>query len=85
MRVPAGSAALRLAPDGSAEQVNQALFGEPVTVFDRDGEWAYVQLGHRSLCRLDAAGRASRATRLAGSRTHRVPVLRTFIYERAGA
>ena len=45
MRVAAGSAALRREPDGSAEQVNQALFGEPVRVLEREGEWAYVQLG----------------------------------------
>ncbi len=50
MRVAAGSAALRRVPDGSAEQVNQALFGEPVRVFERmtdkeGSEWAYIQLG----------------------------------------
>jgi hypothetical protein len=80
MRVSAGSAALRLKPDGSAEQVNQALFGEPVTVFARDGEWAYVQLsldryvGWMRLASLGPSGREA---------THRVRVLRTFLYERA--
>jgi cell wall-associated NlpC family hydrolase len=78
MRVSAGSAALRLKPDGSAEQVNQALFGEPVTMFAHDGEWAYVQLGldryvgWMRLASLQTAGREP---------THRVRVLRTFIYE----
>jgi cell wall-associated NlpC family hydrolase len=80
MRVSAGSAALRLTPDGSAEQVNQALFGEPVTVFDRDGEWAYVQLGldrYVGWMRLASLAPAGREP------THRVRVLRTFIYESA--
>lgn len=80
MRVIAGSAALRRTPDGSAEQVNQALFGEPVRMFEQDGEWAYVQLGldryvgWMRLASLQKAGREA---------THRVRVLRTFIYERA--
>ena len=39
MRVSAGSAALRKTPDGAAEQVNQILFGEPVRLYLRDGEW----------------------------------------------
>lgn len=79
MRVAAGSAALRRQPDGSAEQVNQALFGEPVRVFAREGEWAYVQLGldryvgWMRLASLQPAGRDA---------THRVRVLRTFIYEK---
>jgi len=79
MRVSAGSAALRRQPDGSAEQVNQALFGEPVRMFEQDGEWAYVQLGldryvgWMRLASLQPAGREP---------THRVTVLRTFIYEK---
>jgi cell wall-associated NlpC family hydrolase len=79
MRVSAGSAALRREPDGSAEQVNQALFGEPVFLFERQGEWAYVQLaldryvGWMRLASLEPAGREA---------SHRVRVLRTFIYER---
>jgi cell wall-associated NlpC family hydrolase len=78
MRVVAGSAALRRTPDGSAEQVNQALFGEPVRMFQTDGEWAYVQLeldryvGWMRLASLQKAGREP---------THRVRVLRTFIFE----
>lgn len=79
MRVGAGSAALRRRPDGSAEQVNQALFGEPVRVFERDGEWAYVQLGldrYVGWMRLASLQPADRDA------THRVRVLRTFIYEK---
>ena len=80
MRVSAGSAALRKSPDGAAEQINQMLFGEPVRVFERDGEWGYVQLGldhyvgWTRLASLTPAGREP---------THRVRVLRTFLYERA--
>lgn len=80
MRVSAGSAALRLTPDGSAEQVNQALFGEPVRLFERDGEWAYVQLGldlYVGWMRLASLAPQGREP------THRVRVLRTFIFERA--
>ncbi len=80
MRVSAGSAALRKSPDGAAEQINQILFGEPVRVFERDGEWAYVQLGldhYVGWTRLASLAPAGRAP------THRVRVLRTFLYERA--
>lgn len=79
MRVSAGSAALRLTPDGSAEQVNQALFGEPVRLFERDGEWAYVQLG---LDRYVGWMRLASLRPQGREPTHRVRVLRTFIYER---
>lgn len=83
--VAAGSAALRREPDGSAEQVNQALFGEPARVLERmtdaeGSEWAYVQLG------LDRYVGWMRAASLAPAGldpTHRVRVLRTFLYERA--
>jgi len=79
MRVVAGSAALRRTPDGSAEQVNQALFGELVRLLRREGEWGQVQLGldryvgWMRLASLQPAGREA---------THRVRVLRTFIYEK---
>lgn len=80
MRVSAGSAALRKTPDGAAEQVNQILFGEPVRLYLRDGEWAYVQLGldhYVGWVRLASLAPAG------GEPTHRVRVLRTFLYERA--
>ncbi len=85
MRVSAGSAALRKIPDGSAEQVNQALFGEPVRVLERltdkeGSEWAYIQLGldrYVGWMRLASLGVAGPEP------THRVRVLRSFIYERA--
>lgn len=85
MRVAAGSAALRKIPDGSAEQVNQALFGEPVRVFEREtdtqgSEWAYVQLG---LDRYVGWMRMASLAPAGPEPTHRVRVLRSFIYERA--
>lgn len=80
MRVSAGSAALRLTPDGSAEQINQALFGEPVRMFMSEGEWAYVQLG---LDRYVGWMRLASLAPQTREATHRVRVLRTFLYERA--
>lgn len=85
MRVAAGSAALRKVPDGSAEQVNQALFGEPVRVFERitdaaGSEWAYVQL---ELDRYVGWIRMASLGPSGPEPTHRVRVLRSFIYERA--
>lgn len=79
MRVSAGSAALRRTPDGSAEQVNQALFGEPLSLFEEDGEWAYVQLG---LDRYVGWMRRASIAEAGSEPTHRVRVLRTFIFER---
>lgn len=84
-RIAAGSAALRREPDGSAEQVNQALFGEPARILerttDREGEgWAYVQLG---LDRYVGWMRAASLAPAGQEPTHRVRVLRTFIYEHA--
>jgi hypothetical protein len=85
VRVTAGSASLRREPDGSAEQVNQALFGEPARVLermtDREGsEWAYVQLG---LDRYVGWMRGASLAPAGPEPTHRVQVLRTFLYERA--
>lgn len=80
MCVSAGSAALRKTPDGAAEQVNQILFGEPVRAYARDGDWAFVQLGldhYVGWVRLASLAPAGREP------THRVRVLRTFLYERA--
>ena len=83
--VAVGSAALRREPDGSTEQVNQALFGEPARVLeritDREGsEWAYVQLG---LDRYVGWMRGASLAPVGPEPTHRVKVLRTFLYERA--
>jgi len=42
MRCSSGVAALRVAPDASAEQVSQLLPGEPVEVVVSEGEWTRV-------------------------------------------
>jgi cell wall-associated NlpC family hydrolase len=39
-------AALRSAPSGAAEQVTQALRGEPLRVFEERGEWARVETAY---------------------------------------
>jgi hypothetical protein len=75
--VIAGSAALRNAPESSAEQVNQALFGETFTVYDEHEGWAWGQLSadhYVGWMRADELGEAAPPT-------HRLRVLRSFIYE----
>lgn len=44
-RVRTGVAGLRGSPDASATQTSQVLFGETVTVYDRQGNWAWGQCG----------------------------------------
>lgn len=77
-QVRAGAAALRNAPDSGAEQVNQALFGEGFTVYDEAEGWAWGQL------EADNYVGWMRADDLCVpvSATHRLKVLRSFIFER---
>jgi cell wall-associated NlpC family hydrolase len=78
MLVRAGSASLRKAPDAMAEQVNQALFGESFTVFDEAEGWVWGQLStdnYVGWMRADDLGSQVEAT-------HRVKVLRSFIFSR---
>ena len=78
LQVRAGSAALRKAPDAMAEQVNQALFGEGFTVYDEAEGWAWGQLAtdnYVGWMRADELGPPAEAT-------HRVKVLRSFIFSR---
>jgi cell wall-associated NlpC family hydrolase len=77
-QVRAGSASLRKSHDASAEQVNQALFGEIFTQYDEREGWAWGQLeadNYVGWMRADELGPLTDAT-------HRVSALRTFIYER---
>jgi cell wall-associated NlpC family hydrolase len=78
MQVRAGSASLRKAPDAVAEQVNQGLFGEGFTVYDEMEGWAWGQLAaddYIGWMRVDELAPPVEAT-------HRVKVLRSFIYSR---
>lgn len=78
-RAVAGQASLRRAPAADAPQDSELLFGESVTIFDRQGDWAWVQaardryVGYVRLAQL-AAGEAAP--------THQVAALRTFRFSR---
>jgi cell wall-associated NlpC family hydrolase len=71
-------APLRLGPSADAEQATQALKGERVTIYDRNGEgWAWGQL--------DADGYVgwlpdAALARPAAAATHKVSALRTFAF-----
>ncbi len=76
MQVRTGAAALRKAP-ATAEQVNQALFGEAFTLYDEQEGWAWGQLDTDSYVgwmRVEELGEPVAAT-------HRLKVLRSFIFE----
>jgi hypothetical protein len=78
MQVRGGAASLRKSPDAMAEQVNQALFGEGFTVYDEREGWAWGQLeadNYVGWMRADELGPPVDAT-------HRVKVLRSFIFSR---
>jgi cell wall-associated NlpC family hydrolase len=77
MQIISGAAALRKAPEAGAEQVNQALFGEGFHVFAEREGWAW------GLTEADHYAGWMRADELAPhmDATHRVGVLRTFIFE----
>jgi cell wall-associated NlpC family hydrolase len=75
-RVVAASAPLRRFPDASAPLETEALYGESVTVFDEETEWAWAQLdrdryvGYLPLASLAAPSEP----------THRVATLRSHAY-----
>lgn len=78
MQIGSGSSALRKAPDPASEQINQALFGEGFTVYDETAGWAWGQLetdNYVGWMRSDDLSAPVAAT-------HRLRVLRSFIYER---
>lgn len=68
---------LRPRPDDHASLDTQALFGEAATVYERQGDWAWVQLG-----RDDYVGyvKARALAAPADDRTHRVASLRAPIF-----
>jgi cell wall-associated NlpC family hydrolase len=72
-------AALRAAPEDSAEQVNQALFGETFMAYDQANGWAWGQFeadGYVGWMALAAL------TDKLVQPTHRVSALRTFVFDR---
>ena len=78
-QVKAGASALRKAPEARAEQIDQALFGEGVSVYLEEGGWAFVQYEvdhYVGWMRADELGAPVEPT-------HRVKAMRTFIYEKA--
>lgn len=71
-------APLRRAPSSDAELMTQALRGERVTIYDRNGEgWAWGQLGSDSYVGWLPDGALMTP---AGPPTHKVTVLRTFAF-----
>lgn len=78
-QVAQSHAALRKTPEASAEQVNQALYGEMFTAYDQAKGWAWGQLeqdgyiGWMPLAALDAKPVGA---------THRVSALRTYVFSK---
>ncbi|WP_321500015.1 NlpC/P60 family protein [Breoghania sp.] len=79
-RVVVGSAPMRRDPDLSCSLDTELLFGETVTVYEERAGWAWVQNGYDDYVgwvRADALGPV-------GSHpTHRLSVLRSFLYPEA--
>ncbi len=72
--------ALKREPKAHSMRMTEALFGEEVTVFHREGGWAWVQLrrdGYVGYAEECAIGEPS------GAPTHGVAVAKTFLYPRA--
>ena len=72
-------AALRAGPKDLTEQVNQALFGEIVTVYDQSDGWAWGQLESDGYVGWMALAGLSDKLVLP---SHRVSALRTFVFAR---
>ncbi|WP_343062286.1 C40 family peptidase [Hyphomicrobium methylovorum] len=68
---------LRKAPDAARAFETEALFCEPVTIYDEQGGWAWVQLGRDGYVGYLPADTVRRGT---VRPTHRVQTLGTFVY-----
>jgi len=76
--IAAALAPLRLGPSADAEQATQALKGERVTIYDRNGEgWAWGQLETDGYVGWVADAALARP---AAMPTHKVTALRTFAF-----
>ncbi len=75
-RIAVGSAPLRKEPRPDASLLTEAVFGEPVTIFDAEEGWVHVQLG------LDyyVGWLPEWAFDQSPAPTHKVAVLRTFLF-----
>lgn len=78
-RVIAGQASLRRAPATDAPQDSELLFGEAVTVFDRQDGWAWVQAARDRYVGYVAAAQLADGQ---SAPTHQVSALRTFRFSR---
>ncbi|MDA1309809.1 MAG: NlpC/P60 family protein [Proteobacteria bacterium] len=79
MKVTAGVAPLRGAPEAAASRISELLFGENFTVYDRIGPWAWGQ------CQTDGYVGFAPADGLAHdtvTATHEVSALRTYAFEK---
>jgi cell wall-associated NlpC family hydrolase len=72
-----GSVPLRRSPDPSRGFETEALFGEPVTIFDEAGGWAWVQLARDGYVGYTPSDALRRGTL---QPTHKVQALGTFVY-----
>jgi hypothetical protein len=77
MQVATGHAALRKTPSSDAEQVNQALFGETLIVYDRSEGWAWGQLATDGYVGWMALAQLSDVVR---EPTHRVRAIRSIVF-----
>lgn len=80
MACTAAAAAIRSAPDGAAEQMDQLLFGERFEVIEEEGAWLWGQAardGYVGFVEASALAPAGPAP------THRVAALRTYAFAEA--
>jgi cell wall-associated NlpC family hydrolase len=76
MRIVAASAPLRRSPQAEAPLETEALYGESVTVYDRQEGWAWAQLERDQY----VGYLPSAALGAPSEPTHRVAALRTHVY-----
>jgi cell wall-associated NlpC family hydrolase len=80
LQVATGNASLRGVPDAASEQINQALFGETMMVYDRKDGWAWGQLERDSYVGWMSL---NVLTPKVNAPTHRVKAPRSILFEAA--
>lgn len=73
----AAAAAIRSAPDGSSEQMDQLLFGERFEVLEEEGAWLFGQAARDGYVGFVEAAALQPA---AAMPTHRISALRTYAF-----